>query len=97
MTSGRKSGAVTMMPGLIGTLTLAAGVIAIPAGVAVHQFVLPAMAAAADLRLPASMMNVYHAWELAALALAGLVIAVAGALLPHGRGAAHRVARQCNE
>jgi putative ABC transport system permease protein len=143
MTSGRKSGAVTLMLGLIGTLTLllaivaalgvlstvatstrervhdlgvfkalgmtprqtiamvvcwvagtglAAGVIAIPAGVAVHQFVLPAMAASADLSLPASMMNVYHVWELAALALAGLVIAVAGALLPAGWAASRRTA-----
>jgi putative ABC transport system permease protein len=71
---------------------LAAGVIAIPAGVAVHRFVLPAMAASADLGLPASMMNVYHGWELAALALAGLVIAVAGALLPAGWAASRRTA-----
>jgi putative ABC transport system permease protein len=63
---------------------LAAGVIAVPAGVAVHRYVLPAMARSANLGLPASYLNVYRAWELVALALAGIVIAVAGALLAAG-------------
>jgi putative ABC transport system permease protein len=42
------------------------------------------MAHSANLGLPASYLNVYRGWELAALALAGVVIAVAGALLPAG-------------
>jgi putative ABC transport system permease protein len=71
---------------------LAAGVIAVPAGIALHRLVLPAMAAADDVGLPASFLNVYHGWELAALALAGAVIAVAGALLPAGWAAGMRTA-----
>jgi putative ABC transport system permease protein len=63
---------------------LAAGVIAVPAGVALHQYVLPRMAAAAGTDLPATFLNVYRAPELAILALAGVVIAVIGALLPAG-------------
>jgi hypothetical protein len=43
-----------------------------------------AMAGAAGLGVPASLQDVYGVVELAALALAGLAIAVAGALLPAG-------------
>jgi putative ABC transport system permease protein len=63
---------------------LVAGMIAVPAGIVLHHYVLPAMAAAANVGLPASFLNVYGAGEMAALALAGLVIAVAAALLPAG-------------
>jgi putative ABC transport system permease protein len=63
---------------------LAAGVIAVPAGMALHRYVLPAIGAAAGTGIPASFLNVYGGWETAGLALAGLVIAVAGALLPAG-------------
>ena len=61
---------------------LVAGLTAIPAGLALHQYVLPRMAAAAGTDLPVSFLNVYNSWELAILALGGVVIAVAGALLP---------------
>jgi putative ABC transport system permease protein len=40
------------------------------------------MGNAAHTRLPASVLDVYHTPELALLALAGLAIAVAGALAP---------------
>jgi putative ABC transport system permease protein len=63
---------------------LAAGLVAVPAGMAVHRFVLPVMAHAAATNIPASYIAVYTGPELALLALAGLVIAVAGALLPAG-------------
>jgi putative ABC transport system permease protein len=49
---------------------------------AVHRYVLPVMAHAAGTGIPASYLAVYRAWELAVLALAGLVIAAAGAMLP---------------
>ena len=71
---------------------LVAGVIAVPAGVALHRYVLPLMASAANLGLPASFLNVYHGWEVAALGLAGVAIAVAGALLPAGWAAGIRTA-----
>jgi putative ABC transport system permease protein len=63
---------------------LVAGLIAIPAGIALHQYVLPRMAAAAGTDLPSSFLNVYSDPELAILALAGVVIAAIGALLPAG-------------
>lgn len=63
---------------------LLAGLVAVPAGVAVHRYVLPVMAHAGATNVPASYISVYSAPELAVLALAGLVIAVAGALLPAG-------------
>ena len=71
---------------------LAAGVIAVPAGIVLHHYVLPVMAAAANVGLPASFLNVYGGAEVAALALAGLVIAVVGALLPAGWAARARTA-----
>jgi putative ABC transport system permease protein len=63
---------------------LVAGLVAVPAGMAVHRYVFPAMAHAAATNVPASYISVYSAPELALLALAGLVIAIAGALLPAG-------------
>ena len=71
---------------------LLAGVLAVPAGIVVHRYVIPAMAGAAGLGVPASLQNVYGAGELVALALAGLVIALAGALLPAGWAAQSRTA-----
>jgi putative ABC transport system permease protein len=71
---------------------LAAGVIAVPAGMAVHAYVLPVMASAAGTGLPASYLNVYRPAELALLALAGLVIAAAGAMLPASWAAGTRTA-----
>jgi putative ABC transport system permease protein len=71
---------------------LVAGVLAVPAGIAVHQYVIPAMAGAAGLGVPASLQNVYGAGELAALVLAGLAIALTGALLPAGWAARSRTA-----
>ena len=71
---------------------LLAGVLAVPAGIAVHRYVIPAMAGAGGLSVPASLQNVYGAGELVALALAGLAIALAGALLPAGWAAQARTA-----
>jgi putative ABC transport system permease protein len=71
---------------------LLAGVLAVPAGIVVHRYVLPAMAGAAGLGVPSSLLNVYGAGELVLLALAGLVIALAGALLPAGWAAQSRTA-----
>jgi putative ABC transport system permease protein len=69
---------------------LLAGIIAVPAGVILHSYVVPAMAAGADLILPTSMINVYGHGELVGLALAGMLIAVIGALLPASWAAAIR-------
>lgn len=71
---------------------LVAGVLAVPAGIVVHRYVIPAMAGAAGLGVPSSLQNVYGVGELAVLALAGLMIALAGALLPAGWAAQSRTA-----
>jgi len=71
---------------------LVAGLIAIPAGIALHHYVLPVMGHAAQTDVPASILSVYQPWELVLLALSGLVIAVAGALLPAGWAARTRTA-----
>jgi putative ABC transport system permease protein len=69
-----------------------AGLIAVPAGMFLHRIVLPAMATAADVGVPPNLMNVYGGWELALLGLAGLAIAVVGALAPAGWAAGARTA-----
>jgi putative ABC transport system permease protein len=69
---------------------LLAGLIAVPAGIALHRVVLPAMASAAGTGLPPSYLAVYHGVELGTLALAGVGIAIAGALLPASWAAAIR-------
>jgi putative ABC transport system permease protein len=71
---------------------LVAGVIAIPAGLTLHHLVLPAMGNAGQTAIPASLLNVYLPWELALLALSGVVIAAAGALAPASWAARSRPA-----
>jgi putative ABC transport system permease protein len=83
---------VTMVISTVTGIGLAAGLIAIPAGVALHQYVLPVMGHAVQTDLPPAVLNVYHAPELAVLALSGLVIAVAGALAPASWAARSRTA-----
>lgn len=61
---------------------LAGGVLGVPLGMALHGWVLPAMADSAGLRLPDTVLAVYQAPELVLLCLGGLVVAVLGALLP---------------
>ena len=71
---------------------LIAGIVAIPAGVYLHHGVVPIMAHAANSGYPLSLVSVYAPWQLALLGLAGLVIAVAGALGPAGWAARTRTA-----
>ena len=73
---------IAMVVSTVAGIGLAAGFIAIPAGVELHRYVLPVMGHAAQTRLPASVLNVYHTPELILLTLSGLAIAVAGALAP---------------
>jgi putative ABC transport system permease protein len=69
---------------------LAAGIVAVPAGVLLHHSVLPVMAHGANSGLPPSLLSVYTPAEAVLLALAGLAIAVAGALGPAGWAARAR-------
>jgi putative ABC transport system permease protein len=92
--------AVGMTPGQVIAMVLTtvaatgliAGLIAVPAGIALQRAILPVMGNAAQTGLPAGVYNVYRPAELVLLALAGLVIAVAGALAPAGWAARARTA-----
>jgi putative ABC transport system permease protein len=71
---------------------LVAGVIGVPAGVAVHRWIVPAMGHSIGTNMPPEVLAVYHLPVLVLLGLGGLVIAVAGALLPAGWAARTRTA-----
>jgi putative ABC transport system permease protein len=71
---------------------LVAGIVAVPAGVYLHHGVVPVMVHAANSGYPPSLISVYAPWELVLLALAGLAIAVGGALGPAGWAARTRTA-----
>ncbi|MFH8370398.1 ABC transporter permease [Streptomyces sp. NPDC018031] len=71
---------------------LVAGALGVPLGVALHGWVIPAMGESVGLRLPDSVIAVYHGAELLPLALGGLFIATLGALLPAGWAARARTA-----
>jgi putative ABC transport system permease protein len=74
--------AIAMVVCSVTGIGLVAGVAAIPAGIALLRSLAPVMGAAAGTGMPPSYLDVYSAGELAGLALAGVVIAVAGALVP---------------
>jgi len=83
---------LTMVVCSVGITGLVAGIIAVPIGILLHHQVLPAMANAANSGLPASVVSVFSLPEMIILALAGLVIAVAGALIPASWAANSRTA-----
>jgi putative ABC transport system permease protein len=70
-----------------------AGVIGVPLGIALHDWILPAMGRAAGTGVPAVDLDVYHLPTLVPLLFGGLAIAIAGALLPAGWAARSRTAR----
>jgi putative ABC transport system permease protein len=72
----------TMAISWVAAIGLLAGLIAVPIGVALHHEILPAMAGSDGMRLPASFLTVYSTPRLFALALAGVLIAMVGALAP---------------
>jgi putative ABC transport system permease protein len=83
---------LTMVICSVGITGLVAGIIAVPAGILLHHNVLPAMAHAANSGLPSSLISIYSLPEMVLLALAGLVIAIAGALAPASWAANSRTA-----
>ena len=83
---------IAMVVSTVAGTGLAAGMIAIPAGVTLHRSVLPIMGHAVQTSLPPAVLDVYRAPEVILLALSGLAIAVAGALAPAGWAAGTRPA-----
>jgi putative ABC transport system permease protein len=71
---------------------LTAGIAGVPAGVYLQHSIIPAMLHAANSGYPPSLITVYTSWQLILLVLAGLVIAVGGALGPAGWAARTRTA-----
>ncbi|WP_030243171.1 FtsX-like permease family protein [Streptomyces sp. NRRL S-350] len=61
---------------------LAAGLIGVPIGILVHHQVMPAMARAAGMGVPAADLGVFDPAVVGPLILGGLVLALLGALLP---------------
>ncbi|MFB9446369.1 ABC transporter permease [Dactylosporangium vinaceum] len=84
---------VAMVLTSVGGLGLVAGLAGVPAGIALHDWVLPAMANAADTRFPAHIIDVYSPGLLVPLLFGGLLIAVGGALMPAGWAARTSTAR----
>jgi putative ABC transport system permease protein len=71
-----------MMVTSMGGLGLLGGLIGVPLGVAAHQVIAPAMLRASGSDVFGFVLDVYRAPLLAVLVLAGVAIAVLGALLP---------------
>jgi putative ABC transport system permease protein len=83
---------IAMVVTTVAATGLIAGLIAVPAGTALHHAILPVMGNAAQTGFPAAVRDVYSPAELVLLALAGLVIAVVSALAPAGWAARARTA-----
>jgi len=83
---------LTMIACSVAITGLVAGIIAAPAGVLLHHNVIPAMTHAANSGYPSALISVYSVPEMIGLALAGLLIAVAGALAPASWAARSRTA-----
>ncbi|WP_026416034.1 ABC transporter permease [Actinomadura oligospora] len=80
-------GMIITTVGLVGLCFAAAG---IPLGMALHAAVVPEMGKAAGTGIPSADLNVFDLPLLAVLLLGGVLIAVAGALLPAGWAARTR-------
>ncbi|WP_369237519.1 ABC transporter permease [Streptomyces sp. R21] len=83
---------ITMVIASVVGVGLLGGAVGVPVGLALHDAVMPAMGHSAGLTMPASVLDVYDTPELVLLGFGGLLIAVAGALLPAGWAARTRTA-----
>jgi hypothetical protein len=91
---------MVMIAGSAAPLAIVAGVIAIPAGIGLDRLLVIILGTTAGGNdIPPAVYEVFTAWELVAIPLAGVAVAVAAALIPgrwaartkRGRGAARRV------
>jgi putative ABC transport system permease protein len=71
-----------MMVTSMAALGVAGGLLGVPLGIGAHHLIVPAMTDAVGIGLPTAMMDVWHAATLTLLVLAGVAIAVLGALIP---------------
>jgi putative ABC transport system permease protein len=78
---------VTMVLASMALVGVIGSVLGIPLGMLAHRYVIPAAAESARAAIPHWVMEIWHVPTLALLALAGIAIALLGALVP-ARGAA---------
>ncbi|MFE9692238.1 FtsX-like permease family protein [Micromonospora sp. NPDC005806] len=83
---------VTMVLASMALLGAVGGVLGIPLGIVAHRHIIPLTADAAQLTIPAVVLNMWHAPTLALLGIAGVLIALVGALVPARRAARLRIA-----
>ena len=74
--------AVIMVVTSMAALGVIGGVLGVPGGVAAQRAIIRLIGDAAGTKLPPAIIDVYTTWQLVALLLSGVVIAVLGALLP---------------
>ena len=71
-----------MMVTSMAALGVVGSLLGVPLGIGAHRLLVPAMVHAINIVLPGYMLDVWDATLLVAIALAGIVIAVLGALIP---------------
>ncbi|MEV6109389.1 FtsX-like permease family protein [Streptomyces sp. NPDC051940] len=83
---------LTLVLASVAGIGLLGGLAGLPLGYALHGYVLPVMGHAAGTNLPPSILEVYDTPQLVLLGLAGIAIAMLGALLPASWAAKTRTA-----
>ncbi|MGW1962652.1 ABC transporter permease [Streptomyces sp. NPDC001935] len=83
---------VSLVLASVAGIGVVGGLIGVPAGFALHDYVLPVMGEAAGTRLPPSVLDVYDGTQLVLLGLAGVLVALIGAMAPAGWAAKVRTA-----
>ena len=78
---------IGMVAASAGFLALVGGLIAMPAGVALHRVLLDLISNSAGNDTPPATYSVFASWELIAIPLAGVIVAIVAAMVP-GRWAA---------
>jgi putative ABC transport system permease protein len=78
---------IGMVAASAGFLALVGGLAAIPAGVALYRFLFNLLSNLGGNDTPSALYDVYAPWELVAIPLAGMIVAIGAALIP-GRWAA---------
>ncbi|MFF2365179.1 ABC transporter permease [Streptomyces sp. NPDC058122] len=83
---------VSLVLASVAGIGVVGGLIGVPAGFALHDYVLPVMGEAAGTGLPPSVLDVYDGTQLVLLGLAGVLVALIGAMAPAGWAAKVRTA-----
>jgi len=78
---------IAMVAASAGFLALVGGLAAVPAGVVLYRFLFNLLSNLGGNDTPSALYDVYAPWELIAIPLAGVIVAVGAAMVP-GRWAA---------